>query len=27
MERMIVYPNLLWALGFGTELMNTQKKT
>jgi len=22
-----VYPNLLWALGFGTELMNTQKKT
>ncbi|PLC63609.1 hypothetical protein B7L70_11415 [Vulcanisaeta sp. EB80] len=27
MERMIVYPNLLWALGFGTELMNPQKKT
>lgn len=22
MERMIVYPNLVWALAFSTELMN-----
>ncbi len=25
MERMIVYPNLIWALAFSTELMNDQQ--